>query len=82
MKGLPSLMPCLASLHGDCSANGISATMDTVNQDADRWHVALVWLRQGSLSSLSERVAAPLTFSEVITLLKQQLRSLVVVGPR
>ena len=82
MKGLLSLTPCFASPHGDYSANGISATMYRVNQEADQGHVALVWLRQGSLSSLSEHVAAPLTFSKVVTLLKQQLRSLVVVRPR
>jgi hypothetical protein len=76
------LTPCFANPRGGYSANGISATMYTVNQDADQWHVAFVWLRQGSLYALSEHVTAPLTFSKVVTLLKQQLRSLVLVRPR
>jgi hypothetical protein len=76
------LTPCFASPHGGYSTNGISATMYAVNQDADQWHVAFVWLRRGALYSLSEHVAAPLTFSKVVTLLKQQLRSLVVIRPR
>ena len=75
-------VPCFASPRGDYSANGINATMYTVNQDADQWHVAFVWRHQGSLYTLSEHVAAPLSFSKVVGLLKQQLRSLVLVSPR
>ena len=76
------LTPCFAGLHGGYSANGLSATMYTVNRDADQWHAAFLWLRRGSLYSLGEHVAPPLDFSKVVTLLKQQLRSLVVVRPR
>jgi hypothetical protein len=75
-------MPCFASPHGGYSANGIGATMYTVNQDADQWHAAFVWLRRGSLYSLSEHVAPPLDFSKVVTLLTQQLRSQVVIRSR
>jgi hypothetical protein len=76
------LTPCFASPRGSYSANGIKATMYTVNQDADQWHVAFVWRRGGSLYTLSEHVAPPLTFAKVVDLLKRQLRSLVLVRPR
>jgi hypothetical protein len=76
------LTPCFASPRGTYSTNGIKATMYTVNQDADQWHVAFVWRRNGSLYTISEHVAQPLTFSKVVALLKQQIRSLVLVRPR
>src|SRR5256714_10377409 len=75
------LTPCFAGRRGGYAANGIKATMYTVNQDADQWHVAFVWRHQGSLYTLREHVPAPPPFSKVVTLLRQQLRSLVLVRP-
>ena len=37
--------------------------MYTVNQDADQWHVLYAWTHNGTLYTLSEHVAPPLTRS-------------------
>jgi hypothetical protein len=75
------LIPCFADARGTISANGIRATMYTVNQDADQWHVLLAWRHQGSLYTLSEHVAPPLTYRKVVSYLKHELRSLVRIEP-
>ena len=74
-------IPCFQDPHGHVRANGIVATMYTVNHGADSWHVLLGWQRGGSLYSLSEHVAAPLTYAQVIRNLKHMLRRLVLVRP-
>jgi hypothetical protein len=75
-------VPCFDQPHGTVHERGITATMYTVNQDADLWHVALVWHAYGGLYTLSEHVAPPLTASHVIRYLKRELRSLVVIKPQ
>jgi len=74
--------PCFADAHGHVRGNGIDATVYTVNQGADQWHVLLGWHRGGSLYTLSQHVAAPLTYSRVVADLKRQLRALSVVPPK
>ena len=63
------------------SASGITATMYTVNHGADSWHVLFAWRRGGSLYTLSEHVAPPLSFSKVVANLKRMLDGLVLVRP-
>jgi hypothetical protein len=75
-------LPCFADPHGTVRANGIDATVYTVNQGADQWHVLLAWHRNGSLYTLSQHVAAPLTYEQVVVDLKRMLRDLVVVAPK
>ena len=74
-------VPCFADPRGTVSANGIDATLYTVNQDADAWHYALVWRRFGNLYTLSEHVAPPLTGLKVKSYLKRELASLVLIRP-
>jgi hypothetical protein len=74
-------VPCFADPHGTVTERGITATLYTVNQDADTWHAALVWRYQGNLYTLSEHVAAPLTFAHVVRYLHRELRSLVLIRP-
>jgi hypothetical protein len=74
-------VPCFADSHGVIREHGIAATMYTVNQDADTWHVALLWRHGGGIYTLSEHVAPPLSFSHVVRYLHQELRSLVLVAP-
>ncbi len=77
-----TLIPCFASPAGTVHGPGaIDATMYTVNQDADQWHVAFVWRRYGSLYVLSQHVSPPLTYEKVVSLLKKQLNALVLVRP-
>jgi hypothetical protein len=75
-------VPCFADPHGHARANGIDATIYTVNQGADQWHVLFAWHRHGSLYTLSQHVAAPLTYQQVVVDLKRMLRDLVLVAPR
>ena len=75
------LIPCFSDPHGHVLLNGIDATMYTVNQDADQWHVLLLWHLGGGLYTLSEHVAPPLTYRHVVAYLKRELRSLVLIEP-
>ncbi len=75
------VVKCFANPIGTYEANGIKATIDTVNQDADQWHVAMVWKANGGLYTISEHVAPPLTTAKVITYLKREVRNLVLVRP-
>jgi hypothetical protein len=52
-----------------------------VNQDADEWHLLLLWRRYGNLYTLSEHVAPPLSYNHVLRYLKQELAALVLVKP-
>ena len=74
-------VPCFAQPTRNYTANGITARLYTVNQDADSWHLALVWRRAGTLYTLSEHVAPPLTYNHVIRYLRQELGSLVLIKP-
>jgi hypothetical protein len=76
-----TLIPCFSDARGKVRAHGITATMFTVNQDADQWHILLAWRYRGSLYTLSEHVAPPLTYRKVVAYLKRELRSLVLVEP-
>jgi hypothetical protein len=72
---------CFADPGATISANGITARLYTVNQDADAWHALLLWRRDGNLYTLSEHVAPPLTFDHVVRYLKQELAALVLIKP-
>jgi len=74
-------VPCFADPREQVSANGITARLYTVNQDADAWHYLLLWKRFGNLYTLSEHVAPPLTGQHVKRYLKQELASLVLIRP-
>src|SRR5205823_1949767 len=71
--------PCFADPRGHMRANGIDATLFTVNQGADQWHVALAWRHHGSLYTLSEHLAPPLTYKKLLRYLQRELRSLVLI---
>jgi hypothetical protein len=73
--------PCFADPHGGVTENGIRATLYTVNQDADSWHLLLLWHHRGSLYTLSEHLAPPLDYRKLLAYLRHELRSLVLVPP-
>src|SRR5581483_4007192 len=75
-------VPCFDEPKGVVTANGIRARLYTVNQDADAWHALLLWRRHGTLYTLSEHVAPPLSFNKVVAYLKHELRSLVRIDPQ
>jgi hypothetical protein len=74
--------PCFADPHGTKRFGGIRATVYTVNQDADQWHVLYAWHFRGSLYALSEHVAAPLNYRKVVANLDRMMRSLQLVEPQ
>jgi hypothetical protein len=74
-----TLIPCFSDPRGTVRANGITATVFTVNQDADQWHILYAWRHQGSLYTVSEHVAPPLNYAKVRVVLNRILRGLVLV---
>ena len=80
--GHKRLAPCFSDPNGRVRANGIVATRYTVNQGADQWHVLYAWHLQRSLYTISEHVAAPLTYRKVDANLTRMLRTLVLLRPQ
>jgi hypothetical protein len=74
-----TLIPCFADPNGTVRANGITATVYTVNQDADQWHILYAWRHGGSLYTVSQHVAPPLNYAKVRLVLTRIFRSLVLV---
>lgn len=74
-------VPCFSDPKGRVRAGEITARVYTANQGADQWHVLYAWRRSGSLYALSEHVAAPYTYAQVVRNLKRMLTGLVVVSP-
>jgi hypothetical protein len=75
-------VPCFDGLRGTVTAGGITARLYSgPNQDMDAWHAALLWHRNGTMYTLSEHVAPPLTFNKTVSYLKRELASLVLVTP-
>jgi hypothetical protein len=77
-----TLIACFADPNGTRRAAGITATVYTVNQGADQWHVLYAWRYKRSLYTLSEHVAPPLTYSHVLRYLDRMLKGLRVVKPK
>lgn len=75
------LIPCFSDAAGRVRAAGITVTVYNVNQDADQWHVLYAWRHEGSLYTVSEHVAPPLTYRKARRYLDRILRGLVVVQP-
>jgi hypothetical protein len=76
------LIPCFSDPRGRVRVKGIVATVFTVNQDADQWHVLYAWRRGGSLYTVSEHVAPPVTYGKARQYLDRILRGLVLVRPK
>jgi hypothetical protein len=80
-KTVRKTIPCFADPRGTRRIHGITATVYTANQGADAWHVLYAWRRQGSLYAISEHVAPPYTYRQVVQHLDRMLRGLVPVEP-
>lgn len=71
--------PCFADPQAHVTLNGIKATLYTVNQDADQWHLLFAWHHKGSLYTVSEHLAPPLDYRKLVRYLKHELGSLVLI---
>src|SRR4029078_4354158 len=74
-------VPFFADPHGTVHAGPITATLYTVNQGADQWHLVYAWRHAGSLYTGCNHVAAPLSYDTVNAALRRILTHLVVVAP-
>ena len=59
----------------------ITATVYTVNQGVDAWHVLYAWTKDGALYTVSEHVTTPYTYAEVLHNLDRMVRGLVALEP-
>jgi hypothetical protein len=75
-------IPCFADARGQRRLGGITATVYTANQGADQWHVLYGWRQAGSLYTVSEHVAPPYSYRQVIRNLDRMVRGLSLVRPR
>ena len=74
--------PCFSDPKGRKRFGSTVATLYTANQGADQWHLLYSWHYRGSLYSLSEHVAAPYTYKQVVANLDRMMRGLVRVAPK
>jgi hypothetical protein len=74
-------VPCFSDPSGTVRAGDITATLYTVNRGPDQWHLLYAWKYRGSLYTVSQHVAAPLTYPQVAGDLRRMLRELVLVNP-
>jgi hypothetical protein len=81
-KTVRKRIPCFGDRQGQKRLGGVTATVYTANQGADMWHVLYAWRRNGSLYTLSEHVAPPYTYAQVISHLDRMTRRLVLVRPQ
>jgi hypothetical protein len=80
-KTVRKMIPCFSDRLGQKRLGGTTVTVYTANQGADLWHVLYAWRRNGSLYTLSEHVAPPYTYAQVISHLDRMTRRLVLVEP-
>jgi hypothetical protein len=80
-KTVRTRVPCFADAHGVRRLGAIRATVYTVNQGIDQWHVVYAWKRDGSLYAVSQHVAPPYSFEQVLHNLDRITRGLVLVEP-
>jgi hypothetical protein len=81
-KTVHGVTPCFADASGKVRAGGIVATVYSVNQGADQWHILLAWRHRGSLYTVSEHVINPYdSAARVLKNLQRLLQSLVLVRP-
>ena len=81
-KTVRKKIPCFSDKQGRKRLGGETVTVYTANQGADMWHVLYAWRRGGSLYTLSEHVAPPYTYEQVVAHLDRMTRTLVRVQPQ
>jgi hypothetical protein len=74
-------VPCFSDPQGTRKVGGKTVTVYTVSRDADQWHVTYLWRENGTLYTVSEHVAPPLTFRRVLENLDRIVGGLSVVEP-
>lgn len=75
-------IPCFSDARGTKRIGDKKVTIYTVSRDADQWHVTYLWRRSGTLYTVSEHVAPPLTFRRVVANLDRLVGGLELIRPR
>jgi hypothetical protein len=75
-------VPCFSDPRPVRRIRGVAVTPYTVNQGVDQWHVLYAWRRGGTLYTLSEHVAKPLTYRQVVRNLDRAMAGLVRIDPK
>ena len=81
-RKLKRTVPCFSDPHPVRRIAGLAITPYTVNQGVDQWHVLYAWRRRGTLYALSEHVAKPLTYRQVVRNLDRAAAGLVLIEPK
>jgi hypothetical protein len=74
-------IPCFSDPRGTRRVGDKKVTVYTVSRDADQWHVTYLWRRAGTLYTVSEHVAPPLTYRRVIANLDRLVGGLYLIRP-
>jgi hypothetical protein len=74
-------IPCFSDPQGTRQIGDKKVTVYTVSRDADQWHVTYLWRRNGTLYTVSEHVAPPLTFRKVVANLDRLVGGLELIEP-
>jgi hypothetical protein len=80
-KTVRKKIPCFSDRQPPKRVGGVDVAVYTANQGADSWHVLYAWRRNGSLYTLSQHVAPPYTYEQVVSHLDRMMRRLVLVPP-
>ena len=81
-KRIRRTVPCFSDPQPVRRIGGIAVTPYTVNQGVDQWHVLYAWRRGGTLYTVSEHVAKPLTYRRVVQNLDRLVDGLVRIDPK
>jgi hypothetical protein len=80
-KVVTNHLPCFADPGGTYTNGDINATLYTVNQGEDRWHLLYAWRTNGSLYTVSEHVIPPYSYNHVLANLHRMIANLVPLQP-
>jgi hypothetical protein len=80
-KTIHHLTPCFSDPKARRRFGARRATLYTANQGADQWHLLYAWRENGSLYAISEHVAAPYTYKQVLAHLDRMMETLVRIRP-
>ena len=74
-------VPCFDDRGATKKLGSITATIYTVNQGIDEWHVLYLWRHNGSLYTVSEHVVSPYSYAQVVKNLERIIRGFVPLEP-
>jgi len=74
-------IPCFSDAREQKRFAAGKVTVYTANQGVDQWHVLYAWRHAGSLYTISQHVAAPNTYAQVLANLDRMMRGLVLLRP-